>query len=120
MPIASSIVACNTEPFIRRTSAWTYLCSHFVFINILSLCVVGVIVIAYIIQVNGDITKGYQIRELETQLSTLSLQNQQLEVIAREAQSLEHVARSVKMMGFVEAEMPTYITSSTPAVALAQ
>lgn len=120
MPFASSIAICATEPFTRRVSVWNFLKIHVVFFNVISLCVVGVLVVAYIFQVNSDITKGYKMRELETQLSVLSLQNQQLEVIAREAQSLEHVARSVKMMGFVKAEMPTYVRAGTPSVALAK
>ena len=120
MSVVSSIAACNIEPIVPHVTVWSFLKTKIVFFNIISLCAVCVLVAAYIFFVNGDIAKGYKIRELETRLSELELQNQQIEVVARESQSLEHVAYSVKMMGFVKAKMPTYIHAGAPSVAMAK
>jgi len=89
-------------------------------LNIASLAIVGLLVVSYIIQVNASISQGYQIRELETQLDELSLMNQNLELETRKSQSLDHVAKSVKMLGFVQAEMPNYISSAEPSFAMAE
>ncbi len=120
MSFAAPTAVYASEPFVRRTSMWTFLRSHIFILNVLSLFVVGFLVLAYIVQVNSSISKGYQIRELEIVREQLSLQNQQLEVNVREAQSLERVARSVKMLGFVDAKLATYVVSGAPSVALAQ
>lgn len=81
---------------------------------------VGLLLIAQIIQVNAATTKGYQMRELENQIGELSLLQQKLQLESRKVQSLEHVASSVKMLGFVESEQPTYLSASVPSVAMAQ
>jgi len=79
----------------------------------MSLCIV------YIVQVNGSISKGYQIRNLETQIQELSIKNQALELNTQRVQSLDHVVRSVKMLGLVDAERPEYINVSAPTYAFA-
>lgn len=91
---------------------------HIVIVNIVTLALVLVIGFLYILQVNGAVTKGYQIRDLETTIEGLTLENQRLEVVARKAQSLEHIDRSVKMLGFVEAGSPVYKSDSDASVAL--
>jgi len=75
---------------------------------------------SYIVQVNTTISKGYQIRDLETQVNELALMNEKLELETRKSQSLDHVAKSVKMLGFVEAEMPNYVSGAEPSMAFAQ
>jgi cell division protein FtsL len=104
----------------RRINVRAWITSHVVALNISSLVIVGLLVITYIIQVNASISQGYQIRELENQLDELTLMNQNLELETRKSQSLEHVAKSVKMLGFVQAEMPQYISGSAPALAMAE
>ena len=83
------------------------------FVGLLMLCIV------YIVQVNGSISKGYQIRNLETQIQELSIKNQALELNTQRVQSLDHVVRSVKMLGLVDAERPEYINVSAPTYAFA-
>ena len=58
-------------------------------------------------------------RDHETNIQTLTLQNQQLEVDVRQAQSLAQVNKAVKMMGMVRAEQPSYLKSGEPSYALA-
>ncbi len=118
MSFAASTAVYPSEAFVRRTSVWSLLRTHIFLVNILSVCVVGILALVYIVEVNSSASKGYRIHELETQRAHLQLLHQQLEVSAREAQSLEHVARDVKMLGLVEAESPVYVVSGTPSVAM--
>ena len=108
-----------THEVTRRLNMRAWIANHVVALNIVSLAIVGLLIVSYIIQVNASISQGYQIRELENQLDELALMNQNLELETRKSQSLDHVAKSVKMLGFVDAEMPSYISGSEPAFALA-
>lgn len=117
---AQTAVFSQTHEVTRHISVRAWIVNHVVALNIASLVFVALLVVSYIIQVNASISQGYQIRELENQLDELSLLNQNLELETRKSQSLEHVADSVKMLGFVEAEMPNYISGSEPAFALAE
>lgn len=94
---------------------------HRLLLNTVSLLLVLLVCIAYVIQVNATVTKGYTIRELETMTRQVSLENQKLEAEVRKVQTLENVAQAVKMLGFVPAtETPTYLTATPPAFALAK
>lgn len=104
----------------RSTRVRDWVSANTTLLNLISLSVLGLLVVSYILQVNTTISKGYQIRDLETQVHELTLMNQQLELETRKSQSLQHVATSVKMLGFVEAQSPEYISASAPAYALAE
>lgn len=117
---AQTAVFSPTHEVTRHISVRAWIANHVVVLNIISLAIVAVLIVSYIIQVNASISQGYQIRELENQLDELSLLNQNFELEARKSQSLEHVAQSVKMLGFVQAEMPNYISGTEPAFALAE
>lgn len=94
--------------------------THTSWLNIMSLCLLFVLCLSYIIQVNHSVSKGYQIRELEDQVQGLTLVNQKLEVETQQAQALTTIARATKMLGLVKADQPTYLSSTTPSYALAQ
>lgn len=117
---AQTAVFSPTHVVTRRISVRAWIAGHVVALNIASLVIVCLLVVSYIIQVNASISQGYQIRELENQLDELSLMNQNLELETRKSQSLDHVAKSVKMLGFVVAEMPNYISGAEPAFAMAE
>lgn len=119
-PVAIQTAVFSPTHAVARVNIRTWIAHHVVALNIVSLVIVAVMVVAYIIQVNASISQGYQIRELETQLNELSLINQNLELETRKSQSLDHVAKSVKMLGFVQAEMPNYISSAEPSFAMAE
>ncbi len=104
----------------NRVSIRAWVRDHVVALNFISLAILGLLVMLYIVQVNATISKGYEIRDLETQVHELSLMNQNLELETRKSQSLNHVAHSVQMLGFVKAEMPSYIDGSKPSFAMAQ
>lgn len=104
-----------------KTSSWLAAWErHTVFLNIITLALVLVVSVVYIIQVNGSITKGYAIRELETQIKRMTLETQQLETETQKVQTLEHVNQAVKMLGFVPSENPTYLVTTPPSYALAK
>ncbi len=73
-----------------------------------------------IVQVNHSVSKGYQIRELESQVHGLTLVNQKLEVETHQAQALTTIARATKMLGLVKADQPTYLSTIVPSYALAK
>lgn len=110
----------SATPLVRKMSVKLFLNAHIRALNAISLICVASLVIGYIVVVTGTITKGYEIRNLETQLRELTIQNQQLELTARETQSLEHVAKSIKMLGFVKSEIPNYVDATVPVYAMAE
>lgn len=75
---------------------------------------------AYILQVNSAVTKGYQIRDLETSIHELRLENQQMEVGLRKVQSLSHVANAIKILRFEPSGTPAFVTATNPSFALAE
>jgi hypothetical protein len=93
---------------------------HSRWLNLLTLALVVLLMGIYIFQVNGSISKGYNIRELETQIENLTLLNQTLELEAQQTGSLEHVERNVKMLGLVDGGHPRYVNISEPSYALAE
>jgi cell division protein FtsL len=117
---AQTAVFSPTHAVTRRVSIGSWIAEHVVVLNIMSLVVVGLLVVSYIIQVNATVLQGYRIHELEIKLQELSLMNQNLELETRKSQSLDHVAKSVKMLGFVQAEMPNYISGTEPTFAMAE
>lgn len=116
-PVAIQTATFSSSQISHRISMRMWVRDHVVAINVVSLAILGLLVVSYIVQVNATTSKGYEIRDLETQVHELSLLNQNLELETRRSQSLTHVAESVKMLGFVKAEMPNYIDSSESSFA---
>tara|TARA_Y100000031_G_C8130637_1_gene342724 strand:- start:273 stop:548 length:276 start_codon:yes stop_codon:yes gene_type:complete len=87
-------------------------------INIVILALVLLIGFAYIVQVNRSTTKGYQIRDLETRIEQLGIENQRLEIEVAGNRSVAAVDERVKMLGMVPTETPDYVSAGTPTVAL--
>src|SRR3989338_6290741 len=77
------------------------------------LVAMGVVLIGFfqIFQVNREIARGYELREIESELQELQSVHQELTQETQQAQSLQNVARAVKMLGLVEADQPTYVQS---------
>ncbi len=109
----------SNPPKSRSFSFSSWLWQNIKLVNIATFAVVILLCGAYIYQVNSSISKGYQIRDIETQIRELTLSNQQMELSAREAQSLQNVAHAVKMLGLVDAENPIYLEAPAPAFAMA-
>jgi hypothetical protein len=110
----------NTFPHTARPSFFSrfgFLHAHLGGINVVLMGMVIVFAVCYVIQANGAVASGYRIRELEDRIQTLTMEQQQLEVSSRKLQSLDQVERSVKMLGLVPAEQPTYLESGVPSMA---
>ncbi|MBI4714329.1 hypothetical protein HY771_04060 [Candidatus Uhrbacteria bacterium] len=105
---------------IHHSIFFSWIQSNQTLLNITSLALLLIFSLAYIIQINQTVSKGYQIRELESEISELTLRNQKLEVVTQQAQSFENVELATKMLGLVRAERPTYLQSGEPSYALAE
>lgn len=119
-PFAQSFASTQQNIIAPTRSCLSFLKEHLVWINIAS-CV-GVVLFALIdiVQVNGSISKGYEMRDLETQIQEFALRNQTLELEMQRVQSLDHIAHSVKMLGLVDAGRPEFSSIKEPVYALAQ
>ncbi len=115
---AQTLVSNQTRSKSQSMSSWFW--QNIKLVNMVTLAVVVLLCGAYIFQVNSSISKGYQIRDLETQIHELTLSNQQMDLNVRQAQSLQNVTHAVKMLGLVEAENPVYLESDGPSYALAE
>ncbi|MBI4599036.1 hypothetical protein HY734_02465 [Candidatus Uhrbacteria bacterium] len=100
----------------RKTrSAFSWMGSHVALLNVTMVFLVTVLALCQVVQANQAATKGYRIRDLETKISSLKLETQQLELSIAETRSLAAVTRNVQMLGMVKAGVPAYVRSA-PAV----
>ncbi len=113
-------VITNNPGLQQRPSFKDVVEKHLWAINIATFALMVLLCVSYMLVVTDAISKGYQMRDIEVQLQELTIQNQHLDVQARESQSLEHVSRSVKMLGLVRSGQPDYLTASEASYALAQ
>ncbi len=120
MSLFAKNIALHSPTRRTKTGSWQFFQTNVVWLNVVTFGVVLALCLVYIFQVNGAISKGYQIRDIETSIRELTLLNQRVELQTQQAQSLENVARAVTMLGFVDAELPNYVKSDAPAYALAQ
>jgi len=104
---------------VRKTrNAVNFLSQHLPVVNIVVFTITVTAALTFIVQVNGSATKGYQIRELETVVNQLELDNQAMQVKIAETRSVENVSAKVPMLGMVKAETPQYISGSPATVSL--
>jgi len=76
--------------------------------NALCACLIAGTAIVSVAQVTRSSTRGYQMRDLETHIQDLTLENQRLEVLASEAGAMDAVATKTRMLGLVKTETPAY------------
>jgi hypothetical protein len=111
----------QSNPSLSRSrSVLSVLSQQAMLVNAISFALVLLMALAYIVQINGSVGKGYQMRDIETQIHELTISNQKLEVASREAQALDNVSKAVKMIGMVSADTPTYVRAAAPSVAFAR
>ncbi len=91
---------------------------HVALINIIVLALILIVGMLYIIQVNRSVTKGYEIRDLETAISDLRLETERLESQVAESRSMAEIDERVQMLGMVPSSGPEYVSAGTPTVAL--
>jgi len=74
-------------------------------------------VLAYLIQINGLATSGYQIKDLETKLAQLEQQNSRLTVEKLKLESLDAVRNRVVSLNMVATGQFDYLSADNVAVA---
>ncbi len=89
-------------------------------VNIMSFSLVLLVGLGYVAQVNHSATQGYRIRDLENDIASLRIQNEQLDYQVAQLQSVESVTKRLKMLGLVETNTTQYVSLATPSVALNQ
>ena len=80
-------------------------------------CLVGVFALSYLVQINGLATKGYQIKELEQQVTDLQLTNSDLELQAVNLQSMGRIRDEVAGLNMVAIGETDYLNLTPVAVA---
>ena len=108
---------------LRLSRTKTYVASlnqHLAVINLAIFTLILVVGFMYIIQVNRSTTKGYQIRDLETRIEQLGIENQRLEIEAAQNRSMAAIDTKVQMLNMKPVEKVEYVSASRPTVALNQ
>lgn len=73
--------------------------------------------VGYLVQVNATSSKGFQIRTLESRISDLKEQGNELELKVAREQSVASVERKVRDMGMVPTPQVQYVAAASPIVA---
>ncbi|OGY47629.1 MAG: hypothetical protein A2840_01255 [Candidatus Buchananbacteria bacterium RIFCSPHIGHO2_01_FULL_47_11b] len=92
-------------------------------VPVVNLTLIGFVVVAvavYLFQVNSLATKGYEIRELESQIKEVRQQNQQLQLAAAELESLESIKNKVAELNMVAVGKADFINAAPMVVAAAR
>lgn len=71
----------------------------------------------YVLQMNLTATKGYAIRELEQQITSLEKENRNLELEAMELQSVERLVEQLPSYYLVDAKPDRYVSTTTTTFA---
>lgn len=71
----------------------------------------------YLALINAGATKGYEIRKLETSISELKDEQEQLELAVAEEQAVRNVEKKVREMGMVPTPKVDYVMAAVPTVA---
>jgi|SRR3989339_2110570 len=89
-------------------------------ILVLNVFVFGLItcgLVGYVAQINSLATKGYQIKDLQTQANQLKQENSQLETKVSNLQALDTLRSKVSQLNMVPIGKTDYLSSSAVAVA---
>lgn len=84
--------------------------------NICLGAVLGMSVIAYLIQANGLATKGYKIKDLEKVVTDLTRVQRELEGKSLELQSMSAISRKLENIQMVEAKEAIYLYPNSKTV----
>ena len=106
---------------LRQSRTQTYIKTmdqNLALINLVVLALVLLIGFAFIIQVNRSTTKGYQIRDLETRIEQLGIENQRMEIEVARNRSVAAIDDKVQMLNMKPVEQVDYVSVGAPSVAL--
>jgi cell division protein FtsL len=80
--------------------------------SVLGVLCIMMLTTVYVFQVAEAAEQGYQLRDLEQEVSELQLESEQLSVQIAESKSLSRVSERMQILGFVPAESTIYITGT--------
>ena len=86
-------------------------------VNLALACLIVVFGLGYLLQVNGQATKGYQIKELEKQIADLRQEKSDLELDALRRQSMSRVKEKLADLNMVSAGNSEYLQEKPVALA---
>lgn len=74
--------------------------------------IIGIVImlVIYLIQINGIITENYKIREFKSELKKIQEINQQLQIQAAQVRSLPNLEKAIKNLNMVSVEKINYLT----------
>lgn len=77
-----------------------------------AVCFIAVVIVGtlYVLQMASVTKQGYQMRELETSVGALELENELLSVQVSEAKSLSNVSERMQILGFTDTNDTIYLT----------
>tara|TARA_Y100000310_G_C20566712_1_gene755851 strand:+ start:182 stop:535 length:354 start_codon:yes stop_codon:yes gene_type:complete len=84
------------------------------------LIIVSIILLglSYLFQINSLVAKGYQIKELQTEVKALQASGRDLELKSIQLQSIDSVRQKVSALNMVEAGSGEFVSIKPTAVAL--
>ncbi len=74
--------------------------------------------VLYIWQVNMAATTGYTMRDLESSIHALEIEQERLDLQVAQLQSVDSVTERVQMLGLTEVKMIQYLTPGGGSVAI--
>jgi hypothetical protein len=96
-----------------------FLWRHVAVVNCCLFVVSVSLALTYVVQVNRSATNGYRIRDLETAINQMELDNQNMQVKLAEVRSTQNVSSKVPMLGMVKANtQPVFLNSQASAVSM--
>ncbi len=87
-------------------------------LNIMLLIGISVIGLGYLGEINGLATKGYQIKELQKNVTRLQEENKKLQIHSIEAQSFAAIKPKIESMKLVQSDTVEYIESASAVATL--
>lgn len=86
-------------------------------LNIIVAILIAVVGVGYLVEVNSLATRGYQIKDLETQLADLKQDQSDLQLDALSLQSMGTVSGKISGLDMVAAGQADYLSQTPVAVA---
>jgi len=74
---------------------------------------VVIVGIAYVAQVNSSSTRGFEVKDLQKHISTLRVENEQMQYQVDAQESVDHVTKELKMLGLVPVDQVAYASGTS-------
>jgi cell division protein FtsB len=98
----------------RKTNTKTQNNNGFINIKLMAGALLIMAGILYIYSINSAAVKGYQMRQIENQISDLQKQNDKLKIQEAELKSLYHVEEATKDLNMAQTTNVSYVEQTSP------